>query len=221
MGLYGSLYVPMCPYVSLCPPTCQSLSPRSHWLSRFPWQRCSLPRCTLRPSLHAHHPRHCAFHLRDWDIARLQRLLQVGGVSYDTEPPPGVTPPPGGGCWLEELKEPPGAPPHDAPCGRPTDVGQAGLCRSHYSEYLISMIWSVGVDPLRLYGCSELLLAAQRHLPAGRPPKEQHESEAQYTQRLRQLLQSEAPVRPRPRKRSPAHPICVFNQRTRDGSGAV
>lgn len=168
-----------------------------------PRERCPLPRCSLRPSLHAHHPRHCAFHLRDWEPRRLQRLLQVGGVPYDTQPPSGAQLPPGGGCWLQELKETPGAPPRDAACGRPTAVGQAGLCRAHYAEYLVRLINERGLDPAALYGAAELRAAAERHLPAGRPPQGDAESDAEYAVRLRELLAREAPVEPRPSRPSP------------------
>ncbi|XP_032653983.2 E3 ubiquitin-protein ligase RNF31-like, partial [Chelonoidis abingdonii] len=41
--------------------------------------KCPVPSCPVRQSLHGHHPRDCLFYLRDWDVGRLQRLLQVGG----------------------------------------------------------------------------------------------------------------------------------------------
>ncbi|XP_031465102.1 E3 ubiquitin-protein ligase RNF31-like [Phasianus colchicus] len=131
-------------------------------------------------------------------------LPQVGGVPYDTQPPSGAQPPPGGGCWLQELKETPGAPPRDAACGRPTAVGQAGLCRAHYAEYLVRLINERGLDPATLYGAAELRAAAERHLPAGRPPQGDNENDAEYALRLRELLAREAPVEPRPSRPSPA-----------------
>ncbi|XP_066843518.1 E3 ubiquitin-protein ligase RNF31, partial [Anser cygnoides] len=56
--------------------------------------RCPEPGCPLRGSLHGHHPRDCLFYLRDWEPARLRRLLQEAGVTFETEPPPGAQPPP-------------------------------------------------------------------------------------------------------------------------------
>lgn len=111
--------------------------------------RCPEPGCPLRGSLHGHHPRDCLFYLRDWEPARLRRLLQEAGVTFETEPPPGAQPPPEGGCWVPEQKETSEGL-RDEACGRDAPEGQAGLCRAHYAEYLVSRINAHALDPAAL-----------------------------------------------------------------------
>ncbi|XP_063178042.1 E3 ubiquitin-protein ligase RNF31 isoform X2 [Chroicocephalus ridibundus] len=164
-----------------------------------PKDRCPEEGCPLRGSLHGHHPRDCLFYLRDWEPPRLQRLLREGGVPFDTEPPAEAQPVPGGGCGVLEQKET-GAGLRDEPCGRDIPPGHAGLCRGHYTEYLVGLINEHGLDPARLYSRAELRAAAERHLPAGRPPRDPAESEADYDRRLRRLLETEAPLATPPRR---------------------
>ncbi|NXC29038.1 RNF31 ligase, partial [Campylorhamphus procurvoides] len=122
------------------------------------------PNCPLRGSLHGHHPRDCLFYLRDWDPPQLQKLLQMGNVSFETEPPPEALPNPTGRCPVLEQKEF-GATLRDEPCGKETAPGHAGLCRGHYSEYLVGLVNRHGLDPAALYDRAELRAAAERHLP--------------------------------------------------------
>lgn len=58
-----------------------------------------------------------------------------------------------------------------------------------------------GLDPARLYTPAELRAAAERHLPAGRPPRGPQETDGEYAARLRRLLAREAPLRTRPPRR--------------------
>ncbi|XP_069629932.1 E3 ubiquitin-protein ligase RNF31 [Haliaeetus albicilla] len=162
--------------------------------------RCPEPGCPLRGSLHGHHPRDCLFYLRDWEPPRLQRLLREGGVPFDTEPPAEARPVPGGGCGVLEQKET-SAGLRDEPCGRETPPGHAGLCRGHYTEYLVRLINEHRLDPARLYSPAELRAAAERHLPGGRPPRASQESDDEYAARLRRLLAREAPLGTRPPRR--------------------
>lgn len=49
------------------------------------FQRCTvIPNCAVK-GMHAHHPRSCLFYMRDWEITRLQELLQENGVDYKAE----------------------------------------------------------------------------------------------------------------------------------------
>ncbi|XP_064359403.1 E3 ubiquitin-protein ligase RNF31 isoform X2 [Dromaius novaehollandiae] len=150
--------------------------------------------CPLRGSLHGHHPRDCLFYLRDWDPPRLQRLLQENGVAFDTEPPPGASPAPGGGCGVLEQKET-AAGLRDEPCGKEAPPGHAGLCLAHYKEYLVRVINERRLDPAPLYSLPELRAAAERHLPAP-PPRRPAEPDAAYRRRLLQCLAEEAPLGP-------------------------
>ena len=43
---------------------------------------CKAAQCRYT-GLHAHHPRDCLFYLRDWEPARLQKLLQVTRTSQE------------------------------------------------------------------------------------------------------------------------------------------
>ncbi|KAM6421642.1 LOW QUALITY PROTEIN: E3 ubiquitin-protein ligase RNF31 [Rhynochetos jubatus] len=162
--------------------------------------RCPERDCPLRGSLHGHHPRDCLFYLRDWEPPRLQRLLQEAGVPFDTEPPAEAQPVPGGGCGVPEQKET-AAGLRDEPCGRETPAGHAGLCRGHYTEYLVRLINEHRLDPAPLYTPAELHAAAERHLPGGRPPRASEEKEEEYDLRLRRLLEREAPLGTRPPRR--------------------
>ncbi|NWI49652.1 RNF31 ligase, partial [Calyptomena viridis] len=124
--------------------------------------------CPLRGSLHGHHPRDCLSYLRDWDPPRLQKLLQVGLGGTGRRPlwdPPNPTwaPPSPGRCPVLEQKEF-GAVLRDEPCGKETAPGHAGLCRGHYSEYLVGLVNRHGLDPAPLYDSAELRAAAERHL---------------------------------------------------------
>ncbi|NWI86544.1 RNF31 ligase, partial [Pitta sordida] len=122
------------------------------------------PECPLRGSLHGHHPRDCLSYLRDWDPSRLQKLLQMGNVPFETEPPPEAPPSTQPGrCPVLEQKEF-GAVLRDEPCGKETAPGHAGLCRGHYSEYLVSLVNRHALDPAPLYDSAELRAAAERHL---------------------------------------------------------
>ncbi|KAM8985901.1 E3 ubiquitin-protein ligase RNF31 [Ara ararauna] len=159
-----------------------------------PRNSCPIERCPLRGSLHGHHPRDCIFHLRDWSPPRLQRLLQDASVPFETEPPPGIPSPPGGGCMVLEQKETPMGL-KDEPCGREAPKDYAGLCRGHYTEYLVRLINHHGLDPLPLYDSDELRAAAERHLAAGRTERLPGEGGVAYERRLRGLLRREAPLR--------------------------
>ncbi|NWR94478.1 RNF31 ligase, partial [Furnarius figulus] len=124
------------------------------------------PNCPLRGSLHGHHPRDCLFYLRDWDPPRLQKLLQLGPPKPHLRPPKLTLAPrnPPGQCPVLEQKEF-GATLRDEPCGKETAPGHAGLCRGHYSEYLVGLVNRHGLDPVALYDRAELRAAAERHLP--------------------------------------------------------
>ncbi|NWS65274.1 RNF31 ligase, partial [Chunga burmeisteri] len=167
------------------------------------FQRCPDRGCPLRGSLHGHHPRDCLFYLRDWEPSRLQRLLQVrhavgrlwggcGGLGVDAVG--------AGGCGVLEQKETP-AGLRDEPCGRENPPGHAGLCRGHYTEYLVRLINEHRLDPAALYTPAELRTAAERHLPGGRPPRGAQESDEEYGLRLRRLLEREVPLGTRPSRR--------------------
>ncbi|KAH1181993.1 hypothetical protein KIL84_009747 [Mauremys mutica] len=157
--------------------------------------KCPVPSCPVRQSLHGHHPRDCLFYLRDWDVGRLQHLLQDNGVVFNTEPPTGTRPAPGGGCRVMEQKETL-AGLRDEACGKETSPGYAGLCQAHYKEYLVSLINARALDPARLYSLPELETVYQRHQGA-LPPRPPGEPEDTYRGRLLQKLMDEVPLGPK------------------------
>ncbi|XP_077171709.1 E3 ubiquitin-protein ligase RNF31 isoform X2 [Paroedura picta] len=159
--------------------------------------KCPLPGCSIKLSLHAHHPRDCLFYLRDWDVRRLQRLLQDNGVVFNTDPPAGTRPNTGGGCQVMEQKETV-AGLKDEPCGRETQAGYAGLCQAHYKEYLVNLINSYSLDPAVLYNLQEVELVWQRHLPAVQlPPQGPTEEDDSYAGRLIKKLMDEVGLGPK------------------------
>ncbi|XP_045907148.1 E3 ubiquitin-protein ligase RNF31 isoform X2 [Micropterus dolomieu] len=80
--------------------------------------------------LHAHHPRNCLYHLRDWSVARLHLLLQYYRVSPTwLEPTNGSSP--GtcqtGVCLVLELRDESSR--REEPCGRPALPEYRGYCQ--------------------------------------------------------------------------------------------
>ncbi|KAM5193038.1 E3 ubiquitin-protein ligase RNF31 isoform 1-T4 [Mantella aurantiaca] len=154
--------------------------------------KCTVQSCTVKMSLHAHHPRDCLFYLRDWEVARLQMLLTMSNMQFNTDPPTGTQAEPGGGCQVMEQKETLDGM-NDEACGKQTVVGYAGLCESHYKEYLVSRINAHSLDPCVLYDLEEAVTVCKRYLH-GCPPKEDHEDDAAYKNHLIQVLKTEIPL---------------------------
>ncbi|XP_056381843.1 E3 ubiquitin-protein ligase RNF31 [Hyla sarda] len=156
--------------------------------------KCTVPTCTVRMSLHAHHPRNCLFYLRDWEVSRLQTLLQMSNVAFNTDPPAGTQAGPGGGCRVMEQKENIDGL-RDEACGKQTAFGYAGLCESHYKEYLVSRINALSLDPCILYDLEETVTVCKRYLQKC-PTRETTEDENIYKDRLVKMLMLEMPLSP-------------------------
>ncbi|KAL0966901.1 hypothetical protein UPYG_G00302010 [Umbra pygmaea] len=135
--------------------------------------------------LHAHHPRDCLYHLRDWNVPRLHKLLQLYRVplaglvkSKDSKSTNSQ-----GVCAVQENRETG----RDGPCGRPTVPEYSGYCTLHYKECLVELINRNHADPVVLYDVGEMVAELQRwHFPV--PQKNPEEPEALYIQKLRQIL---------------------------------
>ncbi|XP_044129026.1 E3 ubiquitin-protein ligase RNF31 [Bufo gargarizans] len=154
--------------------------------------KCTVPACTVRMSLHAHHPRDCLFYLRDWEVSRLQTLLQMSNVPFNTDPPAGTHAEPGGGCRVLEQKESIDGLKDEA-CGKKTALGYAGLCESHYKEYLVSRINALSLEPCVLYDLEEIVAVYKRYLQKC-PTREINEDEITYKERLINVLMFEVPL---------------------------
>ncbi|XP_039193988.1 E3 ubiquitin-protein ligase RNF31 isoform X1 [Crotalus tigris] len=156
--------------------------------------KCPIPHCPIRRSLHGHHPRDCLFYLRDWAVPRLQQLLQDNNVAFNTDPPAGTRATPGGGCRVMEQKEMLDGL-KDEPCGKETPAEYAGLCEAHYKEYLVSLINSHTLDPAVFYTLQEVEIVCRRHLTAPQLlPKGPTEDEEAYRRRLIQVLRDQVPL---------------------------
>uniref|UniRef100_A0A3Q3KGG9 RNF31 C-terminal domain-containing protein n=1 Tax=Monopterus albus TaxID=43700 RepID=A0A3Q3KGG9_MONAL len=100
--------------------------------------------------LHAHHPRDCLYHLRDWSVPRLHLLLQG---SF-----PGM-------CLVLELRDDDSR--WEEPCGRPALPEYRGHCQSHYKERLVDLINRCQADPAILFSLAEMTAELQhRQTPA-------------------------------------------------------
>ncbi|XP_019729869.1 E3 ubiquitin-protein ligase RNF31-like [Hippocampus comes] len=119
---------------------------------------CRTEHCHFK-GFHTHHPRDCLFYLRDWETTRLQALLQMRGVEFNTEPSDELQ---AGTCGVMEQKDE-GGQLVDSPCGIQTQPGQAGLCGKHYGEYLVSLINAHSLDPALLYDAHDLIRTCERH----------------------------------------------------------
>ncbi|XP_069490100.1 E3 ubiquitin-protein ligase RNF31 isoform X2 [Ambystoma mexicanum] len=149
--------------------------------------KCTEPSCLVKMTLHAHHPRDCLFYLRDWDVDRLQKLLKDNKVAFNTDPPAGTQTAPGGGCRVLEQKEGLDRM-KDEPCGKETTAGHAGLCKSHYKEYLVRLINNHTLDPANLYDINELNITCNRYLPQGTTQRIPAEDDQVYCTRILKLM---------------------------------
>ncbi|KAI7809611.1 hypothetical protein IRJ41_012670 [Triplophysa rosa] len=137
--------------------------------------------------LHAHHPRDCLYHLRDWSVVRLQNLLQHYGVSHPLMFRRKGTM---GGhskgiCGVMEFQETGAV--KEEPCGRPSYSEYSGYCTLHYKECLVELINQNALDPLVLFNGAELRAELCRwKLPV--PAQQPSEADQRYEDRLRQII---------------------------------
>ncbi|RVE61393.1 hypothetical protein OJAV_G00170150 [Oryzias javanicus] len=145
--------------------------------------------------LHAHHPRDCLFHLRDWSVSRLLLLLQHYRIS-----PAWIKPASGSSfdstqtavCLVLELRDDGSR--REEPCGRPAPQGFQGYCQLHYKERLVELINRFHCDPAVLFSPAEMVAELQRWrvaVPSVRPD----EPEPLYAHRLRLMLTNHIPLR--------------------------
>jgi hypothetical protein len=162
---------------------------------------------------HAHHPRDCLFYLRDWEVARLQKVLQEKNVEFDTEPPQkqvnaaqdsdkedeeerepeGPIAIAGAGQVLKcrvMLQKEVGSQKVDEECGDKCDVGHAGLCLKHYKEYLVCKINEEEIDPAEFMDVGEISATLMRE-DKQVPVKNAGEQDGPYLQRLLEHLKKE------------------------------
>ncbi|XP_066156039.1 E3 ubiquitin-protein ligase lubel isoform X2 [Euwallacea fornicatus] len=119
--------------------------------------KCGISQYCAKLGLHAHHPRNCLFYLRDKEPQELQKLLKDNKIKFDTELPSereenasAVIK-----CLVPLQKETPSGL-IDTVCNGEVGPGQAGLCRQHYIEYLVGLIFRHKLDPISILDLVEV-----------------------------------------------------------------
>ncbi|XP_034415980.1 E3 ubiquitin-protein ligase RNF31-like [Cyclopterus lumpus] len=145
---------------------------------------CKAAQCSY-PGLHAHHPRDCLFYLRDWELPRLQALLQRNRVDFNVDPSDAAQ---ADACCVMEQKDEAG---HqiDSPCGLQAEPGQAGLCEKHYKEYLVSLVNAHSLDPAPLFEPSELTRACERYLVDTQRGADGEDDDLYHARLLKKLME--------------------------------
>ncbi|XP_057368613.2 E3 ubiquitin-protein ligase lubel-like isoform X2 [Daphnia carinata] len=154
--------------------------------------RCEVGPFCAKLGLHAHHPRHCLFYLRDKEPRDLQRLLTEHGVPFMTEPHDSTVNPKQ--CAVQLQKETSEGLVDDV-CSNEVKEGQAGLCKLHYVEYLAALITKNEVDPLDIFSSDELetliKTASIRLPPRSLPP---NAPLVAYRRRLLEVIEEKLPL---------------------------
>lgn len=140
--------------------------------------------------LHAHHPRDCFFYLRDEDVDRLQSLLRDHSVVFNTTPPPNQEH--ADHCPVIEQKEFDSCK-CDEPCGKDTPEGHAGLCLTHYKEYLVGLINKNNIDPVTSMTLDETKKLLAR-VEVQCPKMTKNENEASYRKRFIKFVVDKIPL---------------------------
>ncbi|XP_034410913.1 E3 ubiquitin-protein ligase RNF31 isoform X3 [Cyclopterus lumpus] len=164
-----------------------------------PGSACSFSADCGTKGLHAHHPRDCLYHLRDWSVPRLHLLLQYYRVSLTwLEPANGSSPDSShtGMCLVLEQRDDGSR--GEETCGRPALHEYKRYCqctgRLHYKERLVELIKRCGADPAVLFNPAEMIAELQRwHVAI--PTKKPEEPEPLYTHRLCLTLTNSVPLR--------------------------
>ncbi|XP_038134005.1 E3 ubiquitin-protein ligase RNF31-like isoform X4 [Cyprinodon tularosa] len=146
---------------------------------------CSFSAQCGSKGLHAHHPRDCLYHLRDWSVSRLHQLLQYHRVSPSWWRPShgSLTPSSMTACPMLELRDNSFGT-KEEPCGRPALSEFGGYCQGHYKERLVELINHWRVDPAVLFSPAEMIAELQRWNIAV-PTRKLEEPEPVYAHRLR------------------------------------
>ncbi|XP_076601843.1 E3 ubiquitin-protein ligase RNF31 isoform X2 [Chaetodon auriga] len=179
---------------------------------------CSFSADCGTKGLHAHHPRDCLYHLRDWSVPRLHLLLQYSRVSpalletaHGSFPGSSQT----GTCLVLELRDDGGR--REEPCGRPSLPEYRGYCQLHYKERLVELINRCCADPAVLFSPAEMKAELQRwHIAV--PSRKPDEPESQYAQRLRLTLTNSVPLRKRRHSPLNSHDLCPLTSTVAPGA---
>ncbi|XP_068140616.1 E3 ubiquitin-protein ligase lubel isoform X2 [Drosophila tropicalis] len=131
--------------------------------------KCNISPYCAKLGLHAHHPRNCLFYLRDKIPLQLQFLLKEQKVKFDTEAKEDVKNEPSSSrrarasakCPIPLQKETPQGL-VDTVCNSEVPDKHAGMCRTHYVEYLAGKVAKAGIDPLPIFDLTDCVQELRR-----------------------------------------------------------
>ncbi|XP_033249192.1 titin isoform X6 [Drosophila miranda] len=130
--------------------------------------KCQVSSYCAKLGLHAHHPRNCLFYLRDKIPLQLQFLLKEQKVTFDTEPvqvqdelSSSTTARAMARCPIPLQKETPQGL-VDTVCNTEVPDKHAGMCRTHYVEYLAAKVAKAGIDPLPIFDLTDCVQELRR-----------------------------------------------------------
>ncbi|XP_020716949.1 uncharacterized protein LOC101461890 isoform X7 [Ceratitis capitata] len=132
--------------------------------------KCTISSYCAKLGLHAHHPRNCLFYLRDKLPIQLQMLLKQNNIPYDEDPIElpntneeiaSTSKPKVARCPIPLQKETPTGL-VDAVCNSEVPDRHAGLCRTHYVEYLTAKVAKARIDPLPIFDLTDCVQELRR-----------------------------------------------------------
>ncbi|XP_053961484.1 E3 ubiquitin-protein ligase lubel isoform X4 [Anastrepha ludens] len=132
--------------------------------------KCTISSYCAKLGLHAHHPRNCLFYLRDKLPIQLQMLLKQNNIPYDEDPielpnadaeDASTSTPKSARCPIALQKETPTGL-VDTVCNGEVPDKHAGLCRTHYVEYLTAKVAKARIDPLPIFDLTDCVQELRR-----------------------------------------------------------
>ncbi|XP_037958347.1 E3 ubiquitin-protein ligase lubel isoform X2 [Teleopsis dalmanni] len=131
--------------------------------------KCNISPYCSKLGLHAHHPRNCLFYLRDKLPLQLQFLLKQNNIVFEVDPLDNET---DNGASNSATKEPVHCPVQvqketpqglvDTVCNSDVPENHAGMCRTHYVEYLTAKVAKARIDPLPIFDLTDCVQELRR-----------------------------------------------------------
>uniref|UniRef100_A0AAG5DTU1 RBR-type E3 ubiquitin transferase n=1 Tax=Anopheles atroparvus TaxID=41427 RepID=A0AAG5DTU1_ANOAO len=160
--------------------------------------KCSVSPYCAKLGLHAHHPRNCLFYLRDKEPRDLQNLLLMNNVPFDTEPSEAMKQELVNGqnsipkCPIPLQKETP-AGLMDMICSAEVPEKHAGLCRTHYVEYLVGTVSKAQIDPLPILDLTDCVQELRRRgIPL--PERGPWDTDQIYREMCQKIVKDQIPL---------------------------
>nr|XP_036226343.1 E3 ubiquitin-protein ligase lubel isoform X4 [Bactrocera oleae] len=132
--------------------------------------KCTISSYCAKLGLHSHHPRNCLFYLRDKLPIQLQMLLKRYNIQYDEDPvelpdnhveDASTSTPKVPRCPIPLQKETPTGL-VDTVCSGEVPDKHAGMCRTHYVEYLTAKVAKARIDPLPIFDLTDCVQELRR-----------------------------------------------------------